>query len=76
MLVVGEREAQGQSVSVRHRRLGDLGVMAVDRFAQAVAEEIRTRSLESVFGEPEQAAAKGGNSGLKRRCTLTGQDSV
>src|SRR5690606_33439072 len=63
MLVVGEREAQGQSVSVRHRRLGDLGVMAVDRFAQAVAEEIRTRSLESVFGEPEQAAAKAETAG-------------
>lgn len=57
MLVVGEREAQAESVSVRHRRLGDLGVMAVDRFEEAVLEEIRTRALESAFGEPEHESA-------------------
>ena len=40
MLVVGENEAQDESVSVRRRGEGDLGVMSVDDFVLHVKKEI------------------------------------
>jgi threonyl-tRNA synthetase len=44
MLVVGDREAQRDEVSVREHRGGDAGAVAVQEFAQRLAEESRTRS--------------------------------
>ena len=49
MLIVGEREKESKSISVRHRSLGDLGVMNIQEFAAKVNEEVRTHALESVF---------------------------
>ncbi|HEX3832930.1 MAG TPA: threonine--tRNA ligase [Solirubrobacteraceae bacterium] len=45
MLVVGNREAERDEVSVREHRGGDVGAMAVQAFAQRLAEESRSRSI-------------------------------
>jgi len=45
MLVVGAREEQSETVSVRHRDRDDLGPMTLDDFVRQIIEEIRTRSL-------------------------------
>jgi len=45
MLVIGDREADNATVSVRHRAGGDLGSMTPDDFAARIAEEIRTKAL-------------------------------
>ncbi|HOK63745.1 MAG TPA: threonine--tRNA ligase [Bacillota bacterium] len=52
MIVVGEREKNEGTISVRHRSLGELGVMAVDQFIQGAKEEDETKALESVFAQP------------------------
>ena len=44
MAVVGAREAAANSVAVRHRRQGDVGVMGVDAFATKVQQEDADRS--------------------------------
>ena len=44
-LVLGAKEAESRSVSVRSRARGDEGVLAVDQFVARVQEEIRTRAL-------------------------------
>ena len=43
MLVVGGREAENGTVSVRHRALGDLGSFALDEFMDKAAHEASTR---------------------------------
>ncbi len=43
MLVVGDREAEAGTVSVRHRQRGDLGVQALDVFLEGLAGEIKSR---------------------------------
>ena len=43
MLVVGDREAEARTVSVRHRHRGDLGVQSLDGFLEALATEVRDR---------------------------------
>ena len=45
MLVVGDREAERDEVSVREHRQGDLGASAVEAFAARLGEAVRTRSL-------------------------------
>ncbi|HJM63372.1 MAG: threonine--tRNA ligase [Roseibacillus sp.] len=45
MLVIGAREEESQSVSVRHRDRDDLGSMTLNDFVDQVCEEIRNRSL-------------------------------
>ena len=45
MLVIGAREEESQSVSVRHRDREDLGTMTLNDFVSQVCEEIRNRSL-------------------------------
>ncbi|MFM1931155.1 MAG: Threonyl-tRNA synthetase, partial [Bacteroidota bacterium] len=42
MLIVGEEEEAGKTVSVRKQGEGDLGVMSVEEFANHVKTEIRT----------------------------------
>ena len=44
MLVVGDKEAEAGTVSVRTRGGVDLGAMPVDEFAAKITEEIRTRA--------------------------------
>lgn len=43
MLVVGGREAEAGTVSVRHRHQGDLGVRPLEAFLDALVQEIATR---------------------------------
>ncbi|HEX3391748.1 MAG TPA: threonine--tRNA ligase [Solirubrobacteraceae bacterium] len=45
MLVVGDREAEQQEVSVREHRAGDTGAVSVQSFAQRVLEETKSRSM-------------------------------
>ncbi len=45
MLVIGEKEAAARSVSVRHAKKGDLGVMPVDEFLAKIAAEVTERAL-------------------------------
>ncbi len=49
MLVVGQREAEEEKVSVRHRDLDDLGPMDVDAFVAAVLDEIRNRRIRPLL---------------------------
>ncbi len=44
MLVLGDREAEAGTVSVRHRSRGDLGVQPLGAFMEALSAEISTRS--------------------------------
>jgi len=44
-LVLGAKEAEANSVSVRSRARGDEGVVPVDQFLAKIQEEIRQRSL-------------------------------
>ncbi len=44
-LVLGAKEAEARSVSVRSRAKGDEGVVAFDQFLPRIQEEIRLRSL-------------------------------
>ncbi len=45
MLVVGDREAENGTVSVRHRSEGDLGSMKIDEFVSRIVEEIETKKI-------------------------------
>lgn len=47
MLVVGKRECETDSVSVRHRRAGDLGSMPLDAFIAQIQGEITTKKRDS-----------------------------
>ena len=49
MLVVGDKEIENNTVAVRSRAGGDLGVMEHDAFLAKAKEEIDTKALESVF---------------------------
>ena len=44
MLVVGDREAEQDEVSVREHRGGDTGAVSVQAFAQRVLDETKSRS--------------------------------
>jgi threonyl-tRNA synthetase len=50
-LVLGGKEAEARSVSVRSRAKGDEGVVAFDAYLARIQEEIRLRSL-SVKRQP------------------------
>ncbi len=45
MLVVGAREVEAGTVSVRHRRQGDLGSMPLDAALAMFQEEIRQKTI-------------------------------
>ncbi len=47
MVVIGDKEMESGSLSVRHRRLGDLGTMAVDKFIARIEDEVVRRALEA-----------------------------
>ncbi|MBI2461899.1 MAG: threonine--tRNA ligase [Candidatus Rokubacteria bacterium] len=50
MLVVGEREAQAGTVSLRRRGGDDLGQIPLDRFIAEVTAEVSARSMKSPLG--------------------------
>lgn len=45
MLVIGDKEAEAGTVSVRSRSEGDLGAVALDEFISSICDEIKTRKL-------------------------------
>jgi threonyl-tRNA synthetase len=45
MLVIGEKEAAAESVSVRHAKRGDLGVRPATEFLAALEQEVTQRAL-------------------------------
>jgi threonyl-tRNA synthetase len=45
MLVIGQREADEGTVSVRHRDKDDLGAKPLEEFIAEITQEIRSRSL-------------------------------
>ena len=45
MLVVGDKDIENNTVSVRSRKEGDKGAMAIDKFIKAVKEEIDTKRI-------------------------------
>jgi threonyl-tRNA synthetase len=46
MLVIGDREAQNEQVSVRNRKHGDLGAVAFDEFLKRLSEVVSNKNLE------------------------------
>ena len=46
MLVVGDRDMENGTVSVRTRKGEDLGAMSLDAFAQLLGEEVRTKAIK------------------------------
>lgn len=46
MVIVGAKEAENNSISVRKHKAGDVGSMTFDNFAAAVKEEIQSKRLE------------------------------
>ncbi|HIY28266.1 MAG TPA: threonine--tRNA ligase, partial [Firmicutes bacterium] len=46
MLVVGEKEAETGTVSVRHRKNGDLGSLSVGDFVEKITQEIASRAKD------------------------------
>ncbi|MGJ8676971.1 MAG: threonine--tRNA ligase [Akkermansiaceae bacterium] len=48
MLVIGEREAESGTVSVRHLDRDDLGAKPIDEFVQTIQHEIANRLLQPV----------------------------
>ena len=40
MLIIGEKEAQEKTVSVRQQGKGDLGVFSLDKFQQLINDKI------------------------------------
>ena len=45
MLVIGGREAESDSVSVRNRKHGDQGVQTVDEFIAAARKLVETKAV-------------------------------
>ncbi len=48
MAVVGQREAESQTIAVRHRTEGDYGAMALDAFVKELSEEIVSKGKYSL----------------------------
>ena len=45
MLVVGDKDIENGTVSVRSRKNGDMGAMNVDEFIKLICEEVETKKL-------------------------------
>lgn len=47
LAVIGEREAEAYTLSVRSSKEGDLGSLSIDKFIDALCDEIATKKLEA-----------------------------
>ena len=45
MFVVGDKEAENETVSLRSRKEGDKGAVGLDEAISQIVEEVRSRSL-------------------------------
>ena len=46
MIILGDKDVEAQTISVRHRKDGDLGAMKVDEFVAMVKEEIDSKAIK------------------------------
>lgn len=46
MFIIGDKDVEAQTVSVRHRKEGDLGAMKLDDFIKMAVEEINTKAIK------------------------------
>lgn len=46
MFIIGDKDVEAQTVSVRHRKEGDLGAMKLDDFIKMAVEEIDTKAIK------------------------------
>ncbi len=46
MLIIGDKEKEAGTVSVRHRSDGDLGAMTVDAFVEKLSKDVREKILK------------------------------
>ena len=45
MFIVGDKDIEANTVSVRHRKNGDLGAMKLEEFIEKAVEEIETKAI-------------------------------
>ena len=45
LCVIGEREAEAGTLSVRSSKVGELGTLTVEEFTEKLLEEIRTKAM-------------------------------
>ena len=45
MLIVGDKDIENKTVSVRARKQGDLGAVALDEFIKKAVEEIENKTI-------------------------------
>jgi threonyl-tRNA synthetase len=45
MLVIGDREAESESVSVRHRKHADMGAKSVTQFIEEVCKLVESKAV-------------------------------
>jgi threonyl-tRNA synthetase len=45
MLVVGEKEVQSNTVSLRQHKKGDLGTLALEKFISQIHEQVEKKSI-------------------------------
>lgn len=45
MFIIGDKDIEAQTVSVRHRKNGDLGAMKLEEFIEKAVEEINTKAI-------------------------------
>lgn len=46
MFIIGDKDVEAQTVSVRHRKEGDLGAMKLEDFIKMAVEEINTKEIK------------------------------
>ena len=46
MFIIGDKDIEAQTVSVRHRKEGDLGAMKLEEFIEMAVEEIETKAIK------------------------------
>ena len=46
MLLVGDKDIENNTVSIRDRRDGDIGSMAIEEFIAKVTEEVKNKTIK------------------------------
>ncbi|MDD5923387.1 MAG: threonine--tRNA ligase [Clostridia bacterium] len=46
MLLAGDKDIENNVISIRSRKLGDIGSMSVDEFVEKILEEVRTKKID------------------------------
>ena len=46
MVVVGDKDIENKTVSIRSRKDGDLGAMSVEDFVRLMVEKVRTKEID------------------------------